>query len=69
MELATLALSDYELERGKPMPSYLRSRAQGNLAFLLKLRYAERYNVLPELKLSLNAWDAAPDICLYPKNE
>lgn len=65
----TVEISHYELERGKPIPSKLHAQTQGNLLFLLKTNYSLEYNFLPELRLSLNAWDSVPDISIYPKAE
>lgn len=67
MENAVATLSDYELERGKPMPSLLHARAQSNLVALL---YQQSNCVcVSELSLSLNDWDSVPDIAIYQQNE
>ncbi len=63
----TIAIPDYELERGKPMPSKLHSRVQSNINFLLQTHYRERYDVLSELNLELDGWGSVPDLCVYPK--
>ena len=37
----TLALSEYEIERGKPIPSKNHAIVQRNLVFSLHLKYGE----------------------------
>lgn len=62
-------ISQYELERGKPMPSKLHSRVQSNLILELGLLYRDQYDFLSELSLDLNTWESVPDIAIYPKME
>ncbi len=63
-------LSDYERERGKPMPTLNHSVVQGNLVFALKLTYRQRYRFLPEINLTMPEHpDAVPDIAIYPNLE
>jgi Uma2 family endonuclease len=57
-------ISDYERERGKPMPSKLHSIAQTNLLIRLA-EYRPRFQVLSELTLRLGDRDLTPDLCLY----
>jgi Uma2 family endonuclease len=64
-----IEVSQYELERGKPMPSKFHSLVQGNLYFQLRLQYGERYNFMPELSLELSDWESVPDIAVFPKSE
>lgn len=59
-------LSEYEQERGKPMPSLNHSITQSNLIVALKTRYKEQYTVASELSLSLQGKPLTPDICIYP---
>jgi Uma2 family endonuclease len=59
-------LSDYERERGKPMPSLNHSIAQSNLIGCL-LRFKKQYRTASELSLNLPTLRATPDICLYPQ--
>lgn len=59
-------LSDYELERGKPMPSKNHSQLELRISALL-LQYADQYTIMPELSLELTTGKATPDICIYPK--
>ena len=61
-------LSDYERERGKPMPSLNHSILQGNLVFTLKLNYRKQFTFLPEINLIMpHRPNAVPDIAIYPK--
>ncbi|MFY7998077.1 MAG: Uma2 family endonuclease [Candidatus Kapaibacteriota bacterium] len=62
------AISDYELERGKPMPSKLHSVIQSNLGFFLRSRYGSRFQILTELSIRLQSNKYVPDIALYDKN-
>lgn len=59
-------LSEYELERGKPMPSINHGVIQARLigAFL---RYEDQYTVASELTLDLEPQPLIPDICVYPR--
>lgn len=57
-------VSDYELERGKPMPSLNHSITQSNLIGCL-LKFKKQYRVASELALQLPTMKATPDICLY----
>ncbi len=61
----TLALSEYEIERGKPMPSKNHAIVQRNLVFLLQLKYGDRYGVLPEINLDLPVRERVPDLAIY----
>ena len=59
-------LSDYQLERGKPIPSTLHALIQGNLVFALKSLYPEKYRILPEVSLSIGDQPTVPDVVIYP---
>lgn len=58
------ALSEYELDRGKPIPNKQHSITQANLLDVL-LRYKQQYKRLPELSLRLLGEKFVPDIALY----
>ena len=62
--LATIS-SEYELERGKPMPSKNHSRIQRRLLFAL-VRFEPHYEALPEFSLELEGDKSVPDISVYP---
>lgn len=61
-------LSQYELERGKPVPRFTHGLVQGNLIVALS-PYRDHYSIVPELDIELNGKLFVPDICLYPKRE
>ncbi len=61
-----VAISQYELERGKPVPSLNHGSVQANLIFAIKLHYRDTYRVISELSLDLKDWESVPDICIYP---
>ena len=68
METAVDLLSDYERERGKPMPTLNHAYVQTNLLVELKTRYRKTYTVLSELNLTMpERPDTVPDIAIYPK--
>ena len=61
-------ISQYELERNKPMPSKNHSIVQGNLIFELKTRYRETYSFLSEVDILMPSKpNCVPDIAIYPK--
>ena len=59
-------VSDYEQERGKPMPSKNHALVQTYLGAAL-LRYDQDYSILMELSLELAERPLTPDIAIYPK--
>ncbi|MBC7919708.1 MAG: Uma2 family endonuclease [Ferruginibacter sp.] len=62
----TELLSDYQLERGKPMPNILHGAIQANLVFELKSHYRQSYRVVSEVSLATVPDGATPDVLLYP---
>ena len=60
------ALSDYEIERGKPMPDKNHAIIQGRLIFRLNLKYGEKFSFLPEINLDLPTRPRVPDLAIYP---
>jgi len=60
-------LSDYELERGKPIPSKNHSIAQAALIFALKSAYRQEYSILSESSVTLNGDKHTPDVTIFPK--
>lgn len=62
------AISDYERERGKPLPSLNHSITQKRLIVAL-VRYEPEYTVASELSLELEGLpsNVTPDLCVYPK--
>ena len=64
---APIILSDYEIERGKPMPSLNHSLVQTRLGFLLMRDYYDRFSIPSEVELEFLPKNAVPDLCIYPK--
>jgi Uma2 family endonuclease len=61
-------ISQYELERNKPMPSKNHSIIQSNLIFELKTRYKKTYSFLSEVDILMpEKPNCVPDIAIYPK--
>ncbi|MFN0049991.1 MAG: Uma2 family endonuclease [Cytophagales bacterium] len=67
METRVIEISDYELERGKPMPSKIHSKIQILLGCLFLNKYASRFDFLSELDVFLNGNKYVPDIAIYRK--
>ncbi len=61
-------ISDYERERGKPMPSKFHSITQQNLSIALA-SYRPRYVTLSELTLELDGERVVPDLSLYRQED
>lgn len=62
----SLALSDYEIERGKPMPDKNHAFVQGNFLIQLFLKYNTLYRALPEVNLDLPIRERVPDLAIFP---
>lgn len=60
-------ISDYELERGKPMPNEQHSITQSNIIIAFAQRYKNQFRILSELSIVLGERTAVPDICVYPR--
>lgn len=58
-------VSDYELERGKPMPDLNHSLLQRRLLLRFDRHYENRYTILPELHIKLLKRDRVPDLSIY----
>lgn len=58
--------SDYENERGKPMPNLLHGTLQTAIIVQLALKYGDRYDSPSEVTLDISP-AATPDISIYPK--
>jgi Uma2 family endonuclease len=64
------ALSQYEIERNKPMPSRNHGFIQSKLSMIIGYRYLNTYNLFSELDIIMpEKPDSVPDICIYPKSE
>jgi Uma2 family endonuclease len=60
-------ISEYEIQRGKPMPSKNHAILQNNLIFQLNLKYRNTYQILSEIALDLQDWESTPDIAIFSK--
>ena len=58
--------SQYEIERGKPMPSKNHSMLQLRIGAELLYHYSDRYNAYSELSLEAPNPSYVPDLCLFP---
>jgi hypothetical protein len=62
--------SDYEIERGKPMPSKLHAALEINIGSLIRVNYRDQYRAFTELTIQLpSGKGGTPDIAIYPKME
>ena len=77
MPATTEALSDYERERGKPLPSFNHGTIQALVIGEL-LKHRDEFSIVSELSLELPRGEAGengeplrvtPDICVYPKKD
>ena len=63
-------ISQYELERNKPMPSKNHSIVQGNLTTEINILYRKRFRLMPEVDILMPSKpNCVPDIAIYPKLE
>lgn len=69
METIGIEQSSYEEQRNKPMPSKNHALIQGNLYFLIRQLFGDRYQILPEIRLKLSSSDAVPDLAIYQNLE
>lgn len=67
MDVATLpVLSDYEIERGKPMPSKIHALLTQRLIVFLVNNFSREFSIFPELTLDTPGERSIPDICICP---
>lgn len=59
--------TQYEQERGKPMPSKNHAILQGEIYYELRTQFGTQFDILPELSLDLVSGRATPDLCIYEK--
>jgi Uma2 family endonuclease len=61
-------LSEYEIERNKPMPSKNHSIVQKNLLVSIDFRNRKNYTVMSEIDIIMpEKPDTVPDVAIYPK--
>ncbi|MBI5916307.1 MAG: Uma2 family endonuclease [Bacteroidetes bacterium] len=65
---ATTEISNYELERNKPMPSFNHGTIQANLIMELA-EFRNKFRITSETSLNLDQWPSVPDISMFPKSE
>ena len=65
METLIPEISDYQLDRGKPMPSLQHALIQRNLIKRIEDGPANEYIALPELHLALDERNAVPDVSIF----
>ncbi len=61
--------SEYEIERGKPMPSRNHAYIQSKIIKLLDRKYADKYEGISELSLLVEEKERVPDILIYKNFE
>lgn len=69
MDAMTAQLNDYEIERGKPMPSKNHSKLQTRLATALSNAYGNQFDILSEISLEMPVKDRTPDLAIYPAEQ
>ncbi|RZK13310.1 MAG: Uma2 family endonuclease [Hymenobacter sp.] len=67
MEALEITLSDYELERGKPMPSFNHGFVQANLIGELRSRLRKTHTITSETNLKLSDKKTVPDLTVFAK--
>lgn len=67
METLQPHLSDYELERGKPMPGFNHSIVQSSLITELNNLLRRTHTITSELNLELDGKKLVPDLAIFPK--
>ena len=60
-------LTDYEIERGKPMPSFNHVIIQARISQQLLNGYEDQFTVGSELSLNATTPPTVPDLCIYPE--
>jgi len=66
MDTLVAAFTDYETERGKPMPSLNHGLIQANVLIALVSRYRSLFRFASETSLDLSGWLSTPDISILP---
>jgi len=69
MEALETVTSDYELERGKPMPSFNHGFVQANLVTELNIRLRKTHTVTSETNLKLADQKTVPDLTVFEKRQ
>lgn len=69
MDTLVAQQSEYEIERGKPMPSLNHGLIQTNVAVALANRYRSSFRFSSETSLDLDDWPSTPDIIILPPHQ
>jgi len=64
META-LIKSEYEIERGKPMPNKNHAIVPGNIYYLLRQKYESSFRLMPEVSIIVEEKERVPDIAIF----
>lgn len=67
METLALEVSQYEFERGKPMPSWNHGIIQANSIAELSTRYRQQYRIVSEINVDVAGRLMVPDIGIFTK--
>ena len=65
METLEVTKSDYELERGKPMPTWNHAILQKRILVRIESRYEGQFSVMPELNISILGERLVPDLAVF----
>lgn len=65
METLEAIKSDYELGRGKPMPTWNHALLQKRILVKIESRYEGQFSVFPELNLSVLGEKLVPDLAVF----
>ena len=65
--LAEATVSDYELERNKPMPNLTHGSLQANFIVQLAIGYGSQFRIASEVALATTPDGTTPDIVVYSK--
>ena len=65
METLEIVKSDYELERGKPMPTLNHAILQQRILLRIAFDYEGQFYALPELNLLVSGEKLVPDLAFY----
>ena len=65
-EVEEVVRSQYEIERGKPMPSKNHAKLQQRIGVEISVHYSDRYETYSELSLESPNPAYVPDLCLFP---
>lgn len=65
--METTLATNYEAERGKPMPSKNHGIVQSGLIFALMKDHRDEVTIISELTLDLDGHHLVPDVSVFPK--